>query len=124
MPAAAGFKYLTDSDLRAFFDISRAAVQRILRPVPAEIFHYTTAEGLIGIFDSGQIRATHAACLNDSTELVHAICEYQRRLRTHTAMTSNETLQLLHRMIDNTLSVPDVENASVSVACFSSDGDD
>jgi hypothetical protein len=109
MPAAAGFKYLTDSDLLEIVKVSLAAVRRILKPVPAEIFHYTTAEGLIGIFDSGEIRATQAACLNDSTELSYAYREYRRRLRDHTANTSNATLQLFHGLIDNTLSEPDVE---------------
>lgn len=35
----------------------------------SEIFHYTSIEGLSGIIDSQTLRASHAAFLNDSSEL-------------------------------------------------------
>ena len=35
----------------------------------SELLHYTTVAGLLGILDSQSLRATHAAYLNDSTEI-------------------------------------------------------
>lgn len=39
---------------------------------PEAIFHYTTAEGLLGILTSGEMWATNYKYLNDSSELEHA----------------------------------------------------
>jgi hypothetical protein len=39
--------------------------------VPESLYHYTDANSLEKIVDSGQLWATHFAFLNDSTELVH-----------------------------------------------------
>jgi hypothetical protein len=36
------------------------------------LYHYTTAEGLLGILDTGSLRATHARYMNDRTELKSA----------------------------------------------------
>lgn len=36
-----------------------------------ELMHYTTGAGLLGILESGVVRATHASFLNDSFELTH-----------------------------------------------------
>jgi hypothetical protein len=40
---------------------------------PAELFHFTTAAGLIGILTEGRIRASCAVALNDPSETRHAI---------------------------------------------------
>jgi hypothetical protein len=37
------------------------------------LYHYTTPEGLLGIFESESIRATHVRYLNDRTELKNAL---------------------------------------------------
>ncbi len=36
--------------------------------LPAELFHYTGAEGVLGILESGVLRATRIDYLNDSAE--------------------------------------------------------
>jgi hypothetical protein len=41
--------------------------------IPSTLYHYTTAEGLIGIITSGELRATHLAYLNDSSELTYGL---------------------------------------------------
>lgn len=38
---------------------------------PSTLFHYTDAEGLLGILGSQQLRATHTFYLNDVTEITH-----------------------------------------------------
>lgn len=37
-------------------------------PLPAELFHYTNQDGLLGIFKSKQFWTTKITCLNDSSE--------------------------------------------------------
>jgi hypothetical protein len=39
---------------------------------PAILYHYTDAAGFIGILDNGELWASNAAFLNDSTELIYA----------------------------------------------------
>src|SRR6266540_1307643 len=39
---------------------------------PAEVFHYTTVDGLRGIVESGKLWATEVGYLNDASEYVHA----------------------------------------------------
>jgi hypothetical protein len=40
---------------------------------PALLYHFTDAQGLIGIVDTGGIWATNASCTNDATEVTHAL---------------------------------------------------
>lgn len=40
-------------------------------PPPSRLFHYTDANGLLGIFDKHKLWATHTAFLNDETETSH-----------------------------------------------------
>jgi hypothetical protein len=42
-------------------------------PLPAELFHYTSADGLCGIIDSGTIWLTNAAYVNDENELAYPV---------------------------------------------------
>jgi hypothetical protein len=39
------------------------------------LYHYTSGEGLFGIIEQDNIRATHVSCLNDYTEFSHAFQE-------------------------------------------------
>jgi hypothetical protein len=45
------------------------------RPLPTTLYHYTTAEGLLGILETQKLWATHYAYLNDPSEV-----EYGRQL--------------------------------------------
>src|SRR5205823_7132069 len=40
--------------------------------LPDTLYHYTSADGLVGMLDTGRIWATHAAFMNDPTELQYA----------------------------------------------------
>jgi hypothetical protein len=42
------------------------------RGVPPILYHYTDAAGLKGIVESGVLRATHVAFMNDASEYLHA----------------------------------------------------
>lgn len=41
--------------------------------LPEILYHYTDAAGLKGIIESGAIRATHVAFMNDASEYLHAV---------------------------------------------------
>lgn len=42
-------------------------------PLPKTFYHYTDAAGLKGIVESGTLRATHIAFMNDASEYLHAV---------------------------------------------------
>ena len=54
-----------------FEEISKAEAQADEQP-PEVLYHYTSAEGLLGIVQSGEIWSTNVLYLNDSSELSHA----------------------------------------------------
>jgi hypothetical protein len=41
--------------------------------LPETLYHYTDAAGLKGIIESGVVRATHVAFMNDASEYLHAV---------------------------------------------------
>jgi hypothetical protein len=43
------------------------------RQLPPILYHYTDAAGLKGIVESGVVRATHLAFMNDASEYLHAV---------------------------------------------------
>jgi hypothetical protein len=51
-------------------------LQKTVRPgaatTVAELYHYTSGEGLVGIIESGELWITQASCLNDATEVRYA----------------------------------------------------
>jgi hypothetical protein len=51
--------------------IVATTMARILGDVPPEVFHYTSAQGLMGIVGTVSIWATDTRFLNDKTEFVH-----------------------------------------------------
>lgn len=50
-----------------------AAIRKYNARPPQKLFHYTSTEGLIGIFGQGEIWATHVKFLNDKSEMAFAI---------------------------------------------------
>ena len=44
-----------------------------LHPIPPIVVHYTSAEGFVGILESGKMRSTHILFMNDADELKAAV---------------------------------------------------
>src|SRR5271169_3549265 len=94
------------------------------RQMPPEIWHYTSADGLIGILKSGHIWSTQVACLNDTLEqryfgdLVHAAVKALR------ASTADPSVAIMTRVADEALANRDFSTAGHFVACFSEVEDD
>lgn len=72
-----------------------------LAEIHPELFHYTNAEGLIGIIESQSIWATHYAYLNDSEEIRHFL---KHRLPALLRTVGNEHLDELIAQDQSTLS--------------------
>lgn len=92
------------------------------RPVP--LYHYTTGESLIQIIESGSLWATQIACLNDATELTHAVELLQDAIVKRRKSTVTHEFAILLAKMDELLSVSSPEVAGIFVICFSERRDD
>jgi len=94
-------------------------------PEPSTIWHYTTADGLLGIVKNQQLYMSHILCMNDTEELEHGISHILQAIdirgraeisddvrKFHTALKSNLT---------NSLIVSNVQD--IFVSCFSGETD-
>jgi hypothetical protein len=93
------------------------------------IWHYTTGAGFLAMVESGAIRATQVASVNDSTETVYATRLYRNAItRLWDAQTGNELAQgFLQGVLDETQESPDMPGHADSkffVSCFSELQDD
>jgi hypothetical protein len=109
-------------------------LERLDGDVPATLFHYTDAAGLLGIIDSQKLWATHAFYLNDVTEISHTnelveeiyldLIE-QAKPDENARLDHNHALwkyrDFLHRLSYKTMRVK--PNPDVYVVCFCQDDD-
>ncbi|SRR5258708_3275247 len=88
--------------------------------LPETLYHYTTAEGLLGIFNSNRLWATQADYLNDSSELNYARDRIRILLANQTTKWSDpaitELLTIAQRVIGS-------GPRTFHVACFCENGD-
>lgn len=96
-------------------------------PIPQEVWHYTTLEGLEGILSSGRIWATDVRFTKDKTEFIHArdiVDEYLNSVKTDNArfvFPIEKLSKMLHKDFDDGALSPH-EN-EVYVASFSAADD-
>lgn len=88
------------------------------------LYHYTTGENLIQIVTSGELWATHIACLNDAKEVLFAVEALHERVRTRRREVQGSELEQLYKVLDQALASPNVEVSSTFVASFSELADD
>jgi hypothetical protein len=116
--------YVQQSDRDEYRNFCQHNLKFVGRGLPNELWHYTNAEGLVGILSSGKIWATQVACLNDTLEqkyfgdLVH---EAIKELR---AKNSDKRIEVLLRAADLSLAAREFSTAGHFVACFSEVEDD
>jgi hypothetical protein len=87
------------------------------------IWHYTNAPGFLGIIESGSIRATQVAAVNDSTETVYATRLYRGAItRLQQAHAGDDLVQgFLQGVLDETVEAPDMPGHADSkffISCF------
>jgi hypothetical protein len=119
-----GTEYVRDEDKEEYRKFCMHHARGFGRAMPAELWHYTDANGLIGILKTGQIWSTQITCLNDSLEqryfgdLVHASVKIRR------AQNTDPILEPLLRIADVALDNRDFAPIGQFVACFSEIEDD
>jgi hypothetical protein len=94
-------------------------IARFGRLVPDELWHYTTADGLIGILKSGHIWSTQVACLNDTLEQLYFGNLVHDAVKIRRAQNTNTDLEPLYRMADLGLATREFSAHGQFVACFS-----
>jgi len=116
--------YITDADKARFRDFALHHLPSIGRAPVNEIWHYTTAQGLIAILTGGKVYSTQISCLNDSLEqryfgdLIHA------GVKRLIASNQDSSVSILLQVADAALSSRDFAALGHFVICFSEVEDD
>jgi hypothetical protein len=117
-------EYVREEDRQEYLRFAAHHLRSFGHPPVSEIWHYTDAEGLVGILKSGQLWCTQVSCLNDCLEqryfgdLMHAAVKARRAKNTDT------NLAILLRIAEESLGGRDFSAAGNFVACFSEVEDD
>jgi len=82
------------------------------------LYHYTTPEGLLGILDSGSIRATHVRYLNDRSEVKNALSSEYMGLLFDSLLAEADDVRKAH--LKNVVRFR--SDQQVFVASFTDDG--
>src|SRR5262249_43904027 len=88
------------------------------------LFHYTGVSGFCDIVQSGKLRATHLAYMNDSSEYQHAIT-LLRDAAAHERKNNRDAraCALLACMLPQIATLPPWDLPPIFVACFSAASD-
>lgn len=93
---------------------------------PESLYHYTTAQGLLGILESGRLWASNSRFMNDPSEIVYATQLFRRvalaEIDAFNARFKVKGVELLRMLITSWLQEYE-ENARVYVSCFCKSGD-
>ncbi|HWG17203.1 MAG TPA: DUF2971 domain-containing protein [Acidobacteriaceae bacterium] len=101
----------------------RTIIEFLLQRPSAELFHYTDAEGLIGILGGREIWATSIRHLNDSREFVHAMYLLQEEARRRAKDESCAAKTIWNDLLDQwERKRPEAEEVEVGIASFSTEG--
>jgi hypothetical protein len=117
------YQYLSAADEEQVARFLTHYAQRFFLIPGGPLYHYTTGENFIKIIQSGELWATQAACLNDTTELVYSADQLRRRVKAKMDAPHNPAIDPILSRLDEALSNPGVETSPVFVACFSERGD-
>lgn len=91
---------------------------------PTTLFHYTDAAGLKGIVESGKLRSTHIAYMNDASEYLHAVQLLSDDIHRKQASVSDSLQKQLLDYLEPAVSRTRPQDvAPYFVACFSEEED-
>jgi hypothetical protein len=93
---------------------------RVESAPPGTLFHYTSAQGLAGIIESGEIWATDLGYMNDRMEQEYGIALLREAMLELADASWDETIV---DMLLGTRNMPPYNVDRVMVACFCEDGD-
>ena len=117
-------QYLSAADEVQVAGFLNHYAQRFFLIPSGPLYHYTTGENFIKIMQSGELWATQAACLNDTTELVYAAEQLHRCVKAKIDAPHNPAIDPILTRMDEALREPSVETSPVFVTCFSERRDD
>jgi hypothetical protein len=117
-------QYISPADEVQIGKFLKHYAQRFFLIPDGPLYHYTTGENFIKIIQSGEIWATQAACLNDTTELIYAADELRRCVEAKMKASHNPNIDPILIRLNEALSDPGAEISPVFVACFSECRDD
>jgi hypothetical protein len=117
-------EYVRDEDLQEYRKFGLHHLGTFSRALPTEIWHYTNADGLIGILQSGKIFATQVSCLNDSREQRYFGDLVLVGIKQRMASNTDPTIAILLKVAHDALLNRDFSAAGYFVTCFSEVGDD
>jgi len=93
--------------------------------LPEIIWHYTTADGLLGVLDSGSLFATQLACLNDQSELRYAVFMVRSAMQLMRLKPGEDPdRDYIFDFLDRAAMIDVLPNSELFVACFSRNGDE
>lgn len=97
-------------------------LRRSVTAEPPILWHYTTADGLLGIVQNKHIRMSHIACMNDSEEYRHGLKHLEEAAHSRLSSGLPPDLEKLHRFLIGSLAYPR-DIPGIFVACLSEETD-
>jgi hypothetical protein len=89
--------------------------------LPAYLYHYTTQNGVLGIFETGKLRATKVQYMNDAREFELALSIAIERIDARAKGESNSATHAKIALLSERLRK--IANVNLFAACFCEDGD-
>ena len=104
---------------------ARKLIKDNAAPEPNIIWHYTTADGLLGILKNQELFMSHILCMNDTEEFQHGISHIIQavgiRGRSSVSASASKFHEALTPSLCEYLVVPNVPD--IFVSCFSGETD-
>lgn len=116
--------YVREGDKEEYRRFCRHHLPAFSRALPPELWHYTSANGLVKILQSGQVWSTQIACLNDTLEQRFFGDRVHEAVKKRRAQNADPKLAVLFQTADEALADRDFTAAGHFVACFSEIEDD
>lgn len=118
------FRYLSKDDEIAVSKFIEHYSSHFFSIPSNPIYHYTSGDNFINIIKKGELWATQAACLNDTTEITYAINCLLERVEVKLQSGGNDKNYYILQRMKESLSSPNIETSPVFVSCFSESQDD
>jgi hypothetical protein len=118
------FIYIQDEDRQEYHSFCLHHLRTYGRPPVDEVWHYTTAEGLIAILRDGKIFSTQVTCLNDNREQRYFGDLLHEAIKPLLTRNTDTGFAVFLKIADQALAERDFSTAYHFVACFSEAADD
>ena len=117
-------KLLSDGDEAIMKSSLTPILDDFLLPPSHDLYHYTSGDGFMKIVEDKRLLATHISCLNDTSEVLHAMEKFKLKLEAKLKETLPTSLRRLFARFKEAVDAERIENSPIYVACFSAAEDD